>query len=376
MLIRYDELTFPEVDELPRELPVLLPLGPCDESELRALAARSGAARLIVLPAMPFGFGAPLAVPSFAPLASSVLATLREDGFRRLVVFGPPGLDLDAELAEREASPCAVPPGGGRLALISTGHTEQHGFHLPLSTDTLIIEALAQEVEQAAPAAVWRLPTWPYGVSMHRRQFPGTLSADPRIWEDFWVEIVGVLAGQGFPGVYLINGHGGNHSFLVNIVKFCGERWPEMFVATSFLHTSSGEAERLLQELRESRVMGHACELETSYILHLRPDLVHMDRVVDEPDFVSTPSYRMDWVGEGALVANPAWTDDSRTGSYGNPSRGTAEKGRRWLEAAAAELVRHVHEIRDQQQRRAERREQGWTEGAWRPLWHQRKVGA
>jgi len=45
--------------------------------------------------------------------------------------------------------------------------------------------------------------------------------------------------------------------------------------------------------------MGHACELETSYMLHLQPDLCHMERVVDEIDFIATPSYYMDWI-EGA----------------------------------------------------------------------------
>ena len=51
--------------------------------------------------------------------------------------------------------------------------------------------------------------------------------------------------------------------------------------------------------------MGHAGELETSLMLHLCPDLVHMERVVDETDFVATPSYYMDWIEGGALIANP-----------------------------------------------------------------------
>ncbi len=57
--------------------------------------------------------------------------------------------------------------------------------------------------------------------------------------------------------------------------------------------------------------MGYACELETSYFLHLRPDLVHMDRAVDEVDFVATPNYTMDWIEGGALIAYPLWTDDT-----------------------------------------------------------------
>jgi len=103
--------------------------------------------------------------------------------------------------------------------------------------------------------------------------------------------------------------------------------------------------------------MGHACELETSLMLHLRPQAVHMERVVDEVDFVSTPSYYMDWVEGGALIANPPWEDDTATGAYGAGSLATAEHGRLWLEAAIAEKVGHVGEILAQGRRRGVRRE-------------------
>jgi creatinine amidohydrolase len=251
-----------------------------------------------------------------------------------------------------------------RVALIATGHTEQHAFHLPLNTDTLIIDAIARGVEAELPDTILRLPTFPYGVSMHRRQYPGTVTIDPRAWEDFWVEIVGLLRERSLRLAYLINGHGGNHSFLVNVTKFCGDRWPDMFVATAFLHTTGAE----LAKYRTSQIggMGHAGELETSYILHLRPDLVHMARAVDEVDFTATPNYYMEWIEGGALIANPPWTDDTISGAYGAGTQATAEKGRLWLATAIAEKVGHVQEIIEQQRRREERRAEGWTLGAWR----------
>ena len=241
---------------------------------------------------------------------------------------------------------------------MTVGHTEQHGYHLPLSTDTLIIDAIARGVEKALPDVILRVPTLPYGVSMHRAQFPGTLSVNGRAWEDFVLEAVGQFVERGYDKFYLINGHGGNHSFLVNIVKYAGDRWPHIFCATSFLYlTASGYKE--LQRLRESVFpggIGHACELETSLILHLRPDLVHMERAVDETDFVSTPEYYMDWIEGGALIANPPWTDDTLTGAYGQPSVAAADKGRAWLAAAIAEKVGHIHEVVEQQERRLARR--------------------
>jgi creatinine amidohydrolase/Fe(II)-dependent formamide hydrolase-like protein len=109
--------------------------------------------------------------------------------------------------------------------------------------------------------------------------------------------------------------------------------------------------------------MGHAGELETSFMLYLRPELCHMKRVVDETDFITTPSYYMDWIEGGSLIANPPWDDDSKTGAYGAGSLGSAEKGRLWLEAAIKEKVSHVEEIHEQHLRREERRKAGF--GLW-----------
>ena len=88
-----------------------------------------------------------------------------------------------------------------------------------------------------------------------------------------------------------------------------------------------------------------------------------MDRVVDETDFITTPSYYMDWVEGGALIANPPWDDDTRTGAYGAGSFATAEKGKIWLEAAIAEKLMHIKEIHEQYNRREERRKNGF--GLW-----------
>jgi creatinine amidohydrolase/Fe(II)-dependent formamide hydrolase-like protein len=155
-----------------------------------------------------------------------------------------------------------------------------------------------------------------------------------------------------------MSGHGGNCSFLVNIVKYAGERHPGIFAATTWLHTSGRIAAPVVQKTRRSKRggMGHAGELETAYLLHLRPDLCRMDRVVDEIDFISTPDYYMDWIEGGDQIANPPWSDDTRTGSYGAGSLATVENGQRWLMVAVEEKMAHVHEIHDQQERRLAKR--------------------
>lgn len=205
----------------------------------------------------------------------------------------------------------------------------------------------------------------PYGVSTHRSSFAATLNAGGRAFEDFWCEVVHVLVLRGFDRFYLMSGHGGNSSFLVNVVKYAGERHRRIFCATAFLYLSGPDGVAALEKYRDSKTggMGHACELETSFMLHLRPDLVHMERAVDDVDFITTPSYYMDWVEGGALVANPPWDDDTLMGAYGAGSLATAEKGRLWLETAIAEKVQHVIEIHEQHTRREARRRAGY--GLW-----------
>jgi creatinine amidohydrolase len=205
----------------------------------------------------------------------------------------------------------------------------------------------------------------PYGVSTHRSAFAATMNAGGRAFEDFWVAVIDLLASRGFDRFYLMSGHGGNTSFLVNVVKYAGERHRRIFCTTAFLHTSGTIGAAALEKYRTSKIggMGHAGELETSFMLHLRPELCQMERVVDETDFISTPDYYMDWIEGGSLVANPPWDDDSKTGAYGAGSHATAEKGRLWLEAAIAEKVDHVEQIHEQQERREKRRNEGW--GLW-----------
>ena len=359
-LIRYDELAYPQVAALPRNLPFVVPLGsvPKPAALARALKRELGHPpdQVVVLPPLPSEWTVPPA--TLQRFLSTLRASLTAQGFRQIsnIKFHISNRQVGRPTISDPKSKIRNPQ--SQVVLMAVGHTEQHGHHLPLSTDTLVIDAIARGVEEALPNVILRVPTLPYGVSMHRSQFPGTLSVNGRAWEDFVLEALGRFVERGFDKFCLINGHGGNHSFLVNAVKYAGDRWPHIFCATSFLYlTASGYKE--LERLRESVFpggIGHACELETSLILHLRPDLVHMERAVDETDFVSTPEYYMDWIEGGALIANPPWTDDTLTGAYGQPSVATAEKGRAWLAAAIAEKVGHVHEIVEQQERRLARR--------------------
>jgi creatinine amidohydrolase len=373
-IFAYENLTWPEVADLPRDMPLVIPLG--SGYDLDLLAEALGQPRSLgVLPALPYGWrGSGLEVPELilGAYVSNLLASLRDDGFTRVYALTPQALNLglgSAHFVQPVRSAPGLPLLGdsdrGKLVLVPIGHTEQHGLHLPLSTDTLIIQAIAQATAAAAPEGAVTLPVMPYGVSTHRQAFAGTLNAGGRAFEDFFLAVVDALVARGCDRFYLLSGHGGNCSFLTNVIKYAGERHRRCFVATTWLYLSGPEGVAALEKYRRSNIggMGHAGELETALILHLQPELVHMDRVEDETDFVTSSNYYMDWVEGGALAANPPWEDDSKTGSYGAGSLGTAEHGKLWLEAAVAEKVVHVAEIHAQHNQREARRKAGY--GLW-----------
>lgn len=382
IFFNYDEITWDAVADLPRDTPLVLPLG--SGYDLSLLADQlSHPTQIGLLPAFPFGWrGSGLEVPDaiFTQYIANLLDSLRDDGFTRVYCLMPQGIDpqssqrltLNIERlflphGSAYAPKTFLPPDSerGKVILIPIGHTEQHGFHLPLLVDTVIIDSIAKETASQVPTRSWSMPVMPYGVSTHRSSFAATMNAGGRAFEDFWVAVIDLLTARGFDRFYLMSGHGGNTSFLVNIVKYAGERHRRIFCATAFLHTSGSIGAAALEKYRTSKIggMGHACELETSYMLHLRPELCQMERAVDETDFIATPDYYMDWIEGGSLVANPPWDDDSKTGAYGAGSHGTAEKGRLWLEAAIQEKVDHVEQIQEQHERREKRRNEGY--GLW-----------
>jgi creatinine amidohydrolase len=368
--IPYADLTWPEVEALPRDLPLVVPIGE-DEYDWRRVAIALRTDSFGVLPPVPYGFPTrePLGALAVTPalLRKVLLGTIRQlrvQAFRTIVVLD--GHNLARSLAGRglrflrgtirkSARPRRWPPDiGDRVVVISTGHTEQHALHLPLETDTRIVAGIAEGLQDRVPDRVVCLPAWPYGASTHTQAFPGTLNLGGRLFEDFFLAVVERLVGLGARKILFSNGHGGNHSYLVNVVKWAGERWPDAFTATEWLHTT-GPA---LEALRQTPLggMGHAGELETSLMLCLRPDLVRMERARPETDFIATSEYFMDWSEGGRLIANPPWSDDTVTGAYGDPTSATAEKGRRWLQAAVDEKIASVEEISEQQRRRQARR--------------------
>lgn len=363
--ITYANLTWPEVAALPRDIPMIIPLG--HGYKLDVLTQSLGhPAAICLLPEIPYGWvGSGLSVPEYllSQAVNNLIISLRDDGFTQVYIVCPQSVNLMLKIFQINIpiQKVVIEPetliddnDRHKVVIIPFGHTEQHAYHLPLATDTLIIESISKKTTQLSSNLAVTLPCFPYGVSTHRKAFAGTLSIGGRAMEDFCIGIIDNLVNRSFSRFYFMNGHGGNHSFLVNAVKYIGEKYPWVFCATSWLYLSGTTGIRALEKYRHSEIggMGHACELETSLMLYLYPELTKMHLVVDETNFIKTSSFYMDWVEGGSLIANPPWEDDTKTGAYGAGSLACIENGKLWFEVAVKEKQEHIKEIHEQYQRR------------------------
>ena len=216
--------------------------------------------------------------------------------------------------------------------------TEQHSLHLPLCTDRLIGSEVVQRAEHRLPETLLLLPPLAVGCSAHHLGFAGSLSIRHSTMLAAIEDLARSIHRHGFRKLLFINSHGGNHAAMVVAIQQLLETLPDLSVAGASYWSLAVPA---LAELRESTLggMGHACELETSILLRIRPDLVRMERA--EQDGAFSPSR---FFGHEMLKAAPVATarpfrEFTRHGGYGNPTVATAEKGERFLEAIVDAVV-------------------------------------
>ena len=231
-----------------------------------------------------------------------------------------------------------------KVALFPLGSFEQHGPHLPLTTDTDIVTAIARNVEQQRVDKVLCLPTlWP-GHSTHHLFFPGTLSVHQMPYIQLLIELCHSVVNIGAQKIFLLNGHGGNDIPARAALRELKSDFPKkQFVFASYW-TLAAET---LKTVRESKTggLGHACEMETSIMLHLHPEKVkpgvarrdgpkHKDTYRKSDMQYSRPVY---FVNEFHEV--------SKTGTIGHPDLATAEKGERFLKGIVCEVLDFVDEF-------------------------------
>ena len=231
-----------------------------------------------------------------------------------------------------------------KVVVFPLGSFEQHGHHLPLTTDTDIVTAVARGLEKARPNRVLCLPTlWP-GHSTHHLFFPGTLSVKQMPYIQMVIELCSSIVNFGAQKVFLLNGHGGNDVPLRAALRELKSLFPKIeFVFASYWSIAS----KSIKETRESDLggLGHACEMETSIMLHLCPERVKM-KFARRDGPKHTDVYRKSDMQYGRPVyfVNE-FHEVTKTGAIGHPDLASAEKGKRFLDGIVREVTEFVDEF-------------------------------
>ena len=232
---------------------------------------------------------------------------------------------MSADLLPTATSP-EVRAAGAAVAVLPVGSFEQHGPHLPLTTDTLIACLIAREI--AATYSLFLLPPITISCSHEHAAFPGTVSLSATTLIRVIDDIAQSLHQSGVRHLVIVSGHGGNY-VLSNIVQQANVSGSRMSL---FPGRDDWAAARELAGMQTtvSEDM-HAGELETSIVLGSQDDLVRPSYL--ESDNVANP--RPDLLTLGIREYAP-------TGVIGRPSVATAEKGKKALETLIDRFGRHL----------------------------------
>lgn len=224
------------------------------------------------------------------------------------------------------------------VVIAPLGALEQHSRHLPFFTDSLLCEAIAARLEQALPQEVLLLPVQWLGVSTHHLGMVGTLTATPETSLRMVCEPLRCLLERGFRRVFILNGHGGNTDTLHLALRQLALEFPQaLFCGACYWDLAQQEIAALLEgTLKE---VGHACEFETSMMLHLHPELVRTAQIADDALQPIPKALH-------GLYLPRDMKSQTRQGGHGAATLASAAKGRALLEAILSKAASAVHAIR------------------------------
>ena len=235
-----------------------------------------------------------------------------------------------------------------RVAVLTLGSLEQHGHHLPLLTDTMIGAEIARRAEAELGDEALFLPPLPFGASDHHRAMPGTVSIGNNVYVRVLVDLLESLVGGGFRRVFLLNAHGGNitpgRMAIYDVQLRHRVHKPDLWLAFSSWWVVAAEQIAALEDVQGESVT-HACEMETSMVLRLRPELVRMDAARGANIAFESAFYCPDFGRPSRVDVPRGFEQLSETGAFGHPEVATPEKGEALLAAAAREVVAFVREF-------------------------------
>jgi creatinine amidohydrolase len=218
-------------------------------------------------------------------------------------------------------------------AIIVTGATENHAYHLPMGTDTYAAYGVGEAVARRVPGTLL-LPPIDFGVSDQLMPYPFNVTLTPETLAEVIFEVTQSCIVQGIARFLIINGHGGNNSAIDVAMRKTRRRYPDAKIAASLAWWISGPKLLPPDTFAKDLGTGHAGEAETSTALYLVPDYVDMDAAIGE--WPASPK-------ELRLLSSIP--EMSKTGATGDPVPATREKGELVVKALADYLVAFLKEM-------------------------------
>jgi creatinine amidohydrolase len=203
---------------------------------------------------------------------------------------------------------------------------KEHGPHLPMNADFKVLEYLCQQAVAKLPVLV--APPVQHGWFPAFRDFPGTEIADGDVFRRYIHEIAKSLIKNGAQRIVFLN-TGIFKATGLPLAMVAREIRVEQGIPTMVVSWENLEDKRV-EEFQEQKKGGHADEIETSIHLYLQPHLVKMDKAVT--DYGNSPPKKYPGYQPGLFSQNPGDPAHSKTGLFGDPTKASAEKGKKTLE--------------------------------------------
>ena len=223
------------------------------------------------------------------------------------------------------------------VAVLTWGATEAHNYHLPYGTDNYQIEAIAAEAGKIAwdkGAKLKILPNIPFGVNTGQADIRLDINLNPSTQLVILADIIEVLNRQNIYKLILLNGHGGNT--FKPILRELGLKYPKMLLISSNFFDVVNKYE-FFEEKGD-----HADEMETSLMLHLKPDLV--SDLKEAGDGKERKS-KITGIREGWAWSERQWSMVTADTGIGDPQKATKDKGERFFNAVTQKLANLIVEV-------------------------------
>ena len=220
------------------------------------------------------------------------------------------------------------------VGLIPIGVIEAHGPHLPLGADAIAAHFIASRAAEQEQCIVF--PFYPYGINHESAHLPGAVVIKRDVVFALLENICDEMSRQGLTKIILFSGHGGNRYILPLFVQTLVEKDKPYVVYYASIHTET-------DDVLETLETGHACESETSTLLHIHESLVKMDQV---PPKTFTNLKRNQPLSDVGAYSPMDWYAMYPHMYVGDASKATAEKGKILVQRRVTGLVKLIQRVK------------------------------